>query len=293
MKRGAWTRGLAGVVLLATSAWTWAAEPTPPTPHEQYLVELINRARAAPAQEARRFDIELNEGLPADTLKDEPRQPLAVNPRLTQAARRHSEWLLMAGTFSHEGQGGSTPEQRIRQAGYALQPPWFQAENIGWFGTTGHLDRDEAIREVHKSLFLDEGIEGRTHRQALLEPRLRELGAGVAWGQFQGMQGGMATTDFAVSGGSVFLTGVAYRDRVRADRFYTPGEGLGGVTVTATRAGDAKSFHTRTWPSGGYSLALPPGRYTVTAEGEALGRVERTDVQIGQQNVKLDFTPAP
>ena len=43
----------------------------------------------------------------------------------------------------------------------------------------------------------------------------------------------MVTEDFATAARSVFLTGVAYTDGVTNDNFYTLGEGLGGVTVTA------------------------------------------------------------
>src|SRR5437016_2552832 len=52
-----------------------------PTNLEQYLVELVNRARADPPAEAARYGIALNEGVPAaDTISTAPKQPLAINP---------------------------------------------------------------------------------------------------------------------------------------------------------------------------------------------------------------------
>jgi len=57
-----------------------------PSPQEQYLVELINRARADPAGEASRQLIDLNEGLAPGTISAAPKQPLAVNPLLTDGA---------------------------------------------------------------------------------------------------------------------------------------------------------------------------------------------------------------
>src|SRR4051812_41214133 len=65
-----------------------------PTDVEQYVIELINRARANPAAEAKRLGIDLNEGLASGTISSAPRQPVAVNPYLTDAARDHSQWMI-------------------------------------------------------------------------------------------------------------------------------------------------------------------------------------------------------
>src|SRR4051812_36432660 len=58
-----------------------------PTANEQLMVELINRARANPAVEAARLGIDLNEGLSAGTISTAAKQPLAINPNLTDGAR--------------------------------------------------------------------------------------------------------------------------------------------------------------------------------------------------------------
>lgn len=58
-----------------------------PTVYEQYLLSLVNRARANPAGEAALYGIDLNEGVPADELiSTAPKQPLAFNPYLNSAA---------------------------------------------------------------------------------------------------------------------------------------------------------------------------------------------------------------
>src|SRR5215217_3300694 len=57
-----------------------------PSNAEQYLVELINRARSDPAAEAARYGIDLNEGLRPGTLSPAPRAPLPFNPNLIKAA---------------------------------------------------------------------------------------------------------------------------------------------------------------------------------------------------------------
>ena len=47
-----------------------------PTDYEQYMIELINRARANPGAEAARIGVDLNEGIPAGTITTDPKQPL-------------------------------------------------------------------------------------------------------------------------------------------------------------------------------------------------------------------------
>src|ERR1051325_6101059 len=77
-----------------------------PSPDEQFMLELINRARALPGVEAKRYGINLNEGLAASTLSTSARQPLAFNLNLISAARGQSQWMLGAKSFSHTGSNG-------------------------------------------------------------------------------------------------------------------------------------------------------------------------------------------
>src|ERR1700712_5544630 len=84
-----------------------------PTNLEQYLVELINRGRANPAAEAARYNVALNEGLAAGTISTPAKQPLAINPFLTDGARGHGQWMLAHNTFSHTGANGSNPGARM------------------------------------------------------------------------------------------------------------------------------------------------------------------------------------
>jgi hypothetical protein len=149
-----------------------------------------------------------------------------------------------------------------------------------------------ATTALHRLLFVDAGIAGRGHRVNLMWADLKETGIAVLSGKFQGYNAVMITEDFAYRTGNSFLTGVAYDDNlVSNDDFYTPGEGLGGVTVTATRLSDNAVFTATMWASGGYSLRLAPGTYRVTASGGSLGgAVSASVVTIGSQNIKLDFT---
>ena len=265
-----------------------------PTAYEQYLVELINRGRADPTAEATRYGTDLNEGLTPGRISTTPKQPLAINPLLTDAARKHSQWMIDNDIFSHN-EGSLDPEDRMRAAGYPFDLPWTWGENIGWSGSTGSIDVAQTTAEIHRDLYVDSTVSGRGHRLNLMNNSFREIGGGVINGAFTTgptYNAVMVTEDFASSGNGVFLTGVAYSDGVTNDDFYTPGEGLGGVLVRAVRASDGAAFQSTTWASGGYSLALTAGTYTVTASGGGLGgTVTYNNVVIGTENVKRDFTP--
>jgi len=262
-----------------------------PSPDEQFMLELINRARALPAVEAKRFGVALNEGLAKNALSTTARQPLAFNLNLISAARAHSQWMLGAKSFSHTGANGSTPQTRMSGAGYVLpagSTSW--AENLGWAGRRLSTPvTADMVSELHRRLFVDAGVGGRGHRVNMLRDNLKEIGVGVARGTFNGFHSAMTTADFASSGPGTFLTGVAYTDAVKPNKFYNVGEGLGGITITATRA-DGKVFTTTTWSSGGYTLPLGAGTYTVRASGNLFPPTSST-ITLNDKNVKVDFLP--
>ena len=269
-----------------------------PSAQEQLLVEMINRGRSDPAAEAARYGISLNEGVePADLIVPSAKQPLAINLNLTYAAKEHSFWLVDNDTFSHTGANGSSPHSRMTAAGYGFSGSYASGENIAYRGSTKSIDATAMTAQIHQDLFVDKGYTGRGHRLNLMNGDFREIGTGVYQGVFTSngtsFNAVMGTEDFAKTGTNVFLTGVAYTDGVVNDDFYTVGEGVGGYTITAVRAGDNATFTTTTWASGGYSLALPPGTYTVTgANGNTLGGpVTHQSVVIGTENVKRDFRP--
>ena len=274
-----------------------------PSAAEQYMLELVNRARANPNAEVARYDAsywdgtpDLNEGLAPATISADPKQPLALDPYLIDGGRVHSQWMIDNDVFQHEGEGGNSPGDRMAAAGYVFGSPSGWGENIGWKGTTGSYDLADFVYEIEANLFCDAGIAGRGHRLSLMNGDFREVGVGIIEGIFT--DGGtdynavMATQDFAYSGTDLFLTGVVYDDSlVTDDDFYTPGEGLDAITITAVREPDGHTTTTTTWAAGGYSMVLAPGTYTVTATGAGLGTVTEHGVLISDENVKQDFTP--
>ena len=82
-----------------------------------------------------------------------------------------------------------------------------------------------------------------------------------------------------------FLTGVVFND-LNNNGKYDVGEGLGGVTVTIPGVGTTTSFD-----SGGYSLHVNPGAYTVIASGGGLVSPVTQTVAVGTTNYRLNFTP--
>ena len=244
---------------------------------EQYLLELMNRARLDPAGEAARMGIDLNDGLRAGLISTASKQVLAPNALLEAAATGHSLWMLSADTFSHIGLNGTSAPVRIRAEGYT---PSSSAENIALTGSTGSVSLLAQIEELNRDLFLSA-----SHRLSLMNGTFREVGIGAETGIFT--QGGVnynamtLTEDFGTSGTAHFLTGVAYGD-TNNDKFYSIGEGLAGVVFNA--AGLTAS----TAAAGGFTLALG-SETAVAVTGQAGALTFSLKVDMSPGNVKLDL----
>jgi uncharacterized protein YkwD len=260
-----------------------------PSNYEQYMVQLVNFARSDPAAYATSLGVTLNEGLPAGTITANPKQPLAINTALVQSAANHSQWMLDTDTFSHTGAGGSNPGSRMAAAGYVFTGNWTWGENIAWSGSTPSVPNvATTTKQLEQNLFTDLDVVGRGHRINLMNDDFREVGVGIRTGTFEGYNAVMITQDFAASGYNVFLTGAVYDDSlVQRNSFYNPGEGLGGITITATSG--INSYQTTTWSSGGYRLALPAGTWHVVAHGGTFSGTAACDVTLSSSNVEADF----
>lgn len=244
------------------------------TAAEQYLLELINRARLDPAAEAARYGIDLNAGLAAGTITTASRQVLAPNALLENAAIGHSQWMLNADVFSHTGSGGSSAAQRVTATGYR----WSNvAENLSWRGTSGTIDLNAAIATHHQDLFLSAG-----HRANMMNGVYQEVGLAQERGRFNGYDSSMLTEVYGrPAATSAFLTGVIYNDSDR-NAFYSIGEGIGGATFAA----QGKSAISAA--AGGYAIAL-----TAAADVAVTAKVGGLDIQftvaMSHGNVKVDI----
>lgn len=212
---------------------------------EQYLIELINRARLDPLSEAARYNLALNADLSAGTISTDPLQVLAINDLLSDAADDYSRWMLETNVFSHTGIGNSSPGARMADAGYVFEGYWSWSENLAWTGTTGKLDLVAAIDAHHEGLYRSAG-----HRSNTFDQEVREIGIAQIAGTYEvdgtTYNSSMLTEQFAVSGNSVFVTGVAYSDS-DANDFYSVGEGLGGIQFSSRGAAET------TAAAGGYA----------------------------------------
>ncbi|MCC6511903.1 MAG: hypothetical protein IT423_22585 [Pirellulaceae bacterium] len=252
---------------------------------EQLLLELVNRARANPLAEVARYGIDLNTDLAPNTITSTPKQPLAPNQALANAARLYSQDMINRDFFAHFDPSGKGPADRLAAAGYVGRG-W--GENIAWAGSEAGIDPIEYIGKNHEGL-----IRSAPHRTNIMKENFDELGTGVDVGIFtsggKNYNTSMVTEDFGISQNLVFITGVAYNDAVRADQFYSVGEGLGGVLVKADRS-DGTTFQTQTGSSGGYSLAVPAGSYTITFSGGGLVQpVNYLNIVIQDANQKVDL----
>ena len=259
------------------------------SPHEQLLLELTNRARLNPAEEAAELGVPLNQGLPQGTLSADPREPLAPQQQLQNAASQHASDMLANNYLSHVNQQGQTPNQRAQAAGY----PERVGENISWGGSTGNLDPTAEVYRRHRDYFASP-----THRANLLAPQHREAGVAVKTGEFSSNRNDynalMTSLSFSHQD-AVYLTGVVYTDQIEEDQFYTVGEGVAGALITAVHQTTGASYSQRSGSSGGYALALPDGVYRVTLSGENIAQSQTVhNVRIADGNVKLDFVaPTP
>ena len=218
---------LARNLLLATavSAWNLAAEPTQayshgdPTPVEQYMLELINRARMNPTAEGVFLDT-LDTAYSRSTRADKPEffttirqefasypvaQPLAFHPSLTQAARNHAADMVSRNYFAHVTPEGLAPWDRTKAAGY---PSQLVGENIDGLGMTTAAD---ALRS-HYNLMVDaynlsHATHPLGHRLNVLDTDFSEIGIGSAGNAVSGK----VVQNFG-DNGQIFLLGVVFKD---------------------------------------------------------------------------------
>ncbi|MDX2038991.1 MAG: hypothetical protein SFX72_20260 [Isosphaeraceae bacterium] len=306
-----------------------------PNEYEQYMLALINRARANPAAEAQRLvqlaqtdpvliqatqDWDLNafaarmNALPA-------LPPLAFNTRLAEAATVHNAWMASINGQDHSPAGFLTNPLIARasdgRAFYDVRrAKWVTAENV--FAFSENVVANSTIDYVeyfHAAFLIDWGNPDFGHLRNLMAPGpsrakrndqpLSEIGIDLATNVIpsvppvsdpanpanEGFNVGpaMVTQEFGWrSTAKPFVTGAVFHDR-DADAFYDPTEGLGGVTIRATRKGTRKSWTTTTWDSGGFSLPLASGVYTITASGGAVEGSWSSVVRVRKDNVAWDL----
>ena len=256
-----------------------------PTAYEQYALEIINAQRLDPQSAADLYGVDLNEGLQNGTISRDQKQPLAFNVLLNDAAEDHSQWMLATNTFSHGGQGSSTSNGRMRDAGYQFTGSWASGENIGWRGTTGTLNPLSTLELKLRDLYNSEG-----HRENTFDPFYREIGLGYETGQFTDdgttYNAGMLTENFAKSGSNNFITGVIYTDTDNNDNF-SYNEGIGGATIRIQPQGGSQSQFLN-FSTGGFS-ASTTATGLVDVEVSRAGTTIAVTIEMASENAKIDL----
>ena len=295
------------IVALGTTHGTLTAAPTAsypqpqPSGREQYMLELINAARANPPAEGQMLtqitDSEIlryysyyhvdTGALVGEFNGYAAKPPLAFNASLMASALQQSTYQAGAGVQTHNSADGTTFDKRISATGYNWSG---LGENVYAYA--------EDVFFGHVGLMADWGVPSLDHRDNLLNidasvPTFREIGISCVDSSINNFGPTVITQDFGTpaTAGVAYVTGVVYQDG-NGNGAYDDGEGLGGVTITPS----AGTYYAVTSASGGFVIPLPTsgsGTLTITASGGGLGAARTKTVNYtAGTNVKVDFTPA-
>ncbi|MEN3941501.1 immunoglobulin domain-containing protein [Prosthecobacter sp. SYSU 5D2] len=281
-----------------------------PTDEEQLYLEMINRARANPTEEGLRLAASTNadvlhafevHGVDLELMKQEfaalpVRPPLAMNAKLMQMARAHTQDMFDHAFQGHTSFNGDVLADRVADVGYAF---FSLGENVFSFANSvyhGHAGFQVDWGTVPGEEPDEDGMQaGRGHR-VNIQGNYREIGLGVKLGMNTvgettvGPQ--LVTQNFGSQvGSSAYVTGVAFYD-VNGNGFYDLGEGIRGLTVNV----EGSLFHAVTSTSGGYAVPVPTVNATreVTFTGLGLNGefvAVITDGQNVKTDYKLDYSP--
>jgi hypothetical protein len=271
-----------------------------PTDQEQYMLQLINEARTAPAAAAAMLTTNLtpevqetlqyfgvNAQTAAQTIGSATAQPpLAWNADLASAAQGQSQYMANNQIQSHYGPGGSTPQQRMVAAGYNNITS--SSENAYAYATSAE--------EAMQAFLIDWGVPSDGHRINIQQPGVsaqnafRDVGIGIVQTNPANANFGplVVTQDFGSQANpQAQVVGVAYNDS-SGTNFYQPGEGQANLQIDAVNLQTGQVTSTQTWSSGGYELSLAAGQYRIIA---SLNNqvFQSTNVTVGNVNIEQDF----
>ncbi len=95
--------------------------------------------------------------------------PLTLNAMLSDAAQQHSDDMATNHFMNHNGSDGSSPFDRIKNAGYQYS---FAGENIA----AGQQTPEDAM-----SIWINEVPPNDGHRKNILSPDFQEIGIGYSF----------------------------------------------------------------------------------------------------------------
>jgi uncharacterized protein YkwD len=276
-----------------------------PTPDQQYTLWLLNQARQDPAEAANLVTQNIdpatqdtiahfNQTMGTDTAAQAvarvssatPTQPLAWNDTLASAATFQSQDQINSGVESHNSSIGNLSSR--------LSPTHFNYANSVNIAEDAYAYADSPMNAM-QAFLIDWGVQDRGHSRNILQPntasnmQFSDVGVGIVSSNQNGMGPEVITVDFGrQSSSQPQVLGVVYNDPTNSHVF-TPGSGVGGVTINATNVATGQTSSTQTWAAGGYQMVLAAGTYQIQAiqNGQTIGSQQ---VTISNQNVETDFT---
>jgi hypothetical protein len=252
---------------------------------EQEFIYLLNRARHDPVA------YQVERGLSVSLGSITRRPPLAVNASLTAAAEFKSGDMATRDYFKHDLLNGETPNQVVRRFGYDL-PQTVSVDGRTWsLPAVGNMIQTISAGRSTPAATLQSLIESPGNRDHLLgvtahNQAARHVGIGYEFRDRSTYKHYWTVLVTPAKSSTPFLTGVAFADR-NGNRRFEAAEGLGSVVITASGAGGR--FTTTTMAAGGWTLAVPPGDYVVTASGGSFAGTSSASVRVGTHNVAVDF----
>ena len=308
--------------------------PIDASPQEQYMLELVNRMRMNPQAELPLLlnsgdggvQSSINYfGVDKTILANQwksltPVPPLAWNNTLGKHAQSHTQDMYNQDKQFHNDINVLLSD--LAADGYHVGFAKDQNGNLISHPDGGYtLALTETVYAMAKSVFYAHaglaidwgsdslgsvgGMQSKLgHRKAIMDFSFKEVGIGILNNVPTKNKSGpvVVTQHFGtqepVKVGNDYIeyqyvTGVCYND-LDKDGFYDVGEGLPGVSVSAS-AGDTYSTHTG--PSGGYTLKVPPDQYSLSAGGTYVLKgggagwwtAGTLPTDVTSQNLKFDF----
>ncbi len=274
---------------------------TAPTAASQYALSLMNLARTNPQAAANWLSTEINNdpnlqvtlnhygvNVPAklSQLSSATAQPpLAWNDALGSAAQGHSQDMFSNNFQSHTGSDGTSPGDRISNAGYGASSS--EGEDAFAYASS--------VENSIEAFLLDWGVSDDGHYRNIMQPGTPAQGAfgdvGIGIVQTQdslGQERDVVTVDFAKGQNSQpQVVGVVYNDS-DGNGVYGPGEGQ-AVAIQAQNLATGAVSSTNSSAAGGYQMPLAPGNYDIKAIGGNGQVLSSQDITVGSLNVEADF----
>jgi hypothetical protein len=286
-----------------TMEWRWhkSSDSHHPDNNEQYLLYLMNRARANPAAEgywlataddpafahARSYFNVDTDLLQQEFNRLDVKPPAAFDIRLYNAANEHCDDLISRDAQDHTNQIG-----RVQASGFVF----YQYRGNVFSYASSALN-------AHAGFNIDWGYgeggmqEGRGHRKAIMSTDGDYTNVGLAavpeTNPATTVGSLVVTGNYCYAGNAAdhhnrFLVGTVWIDE-NDDSSFNPGEGVSGVTVTPNRG----LFYAVTANSGGYAIPITEaGTYTVTFSGVKM-RTEVRCISVGDGSVLQDVMADP